>query len=113
MTPVQIPESPQEYRYNMAHTATHSVMESTLRALRHRFRCLDGSRATLQYSHEKSSQIVLACCILHNIALQHGLDIWGEAGCTALEVEEDCNNMETVEMEAYRMRQELVLTHFS
>ncbi|XP_040184134.1 putative nuclease HARBI1 [Rana temporaria] len=113
MTPVQIPESPQEYRYNMAHTATHSVMESTQRALRHRFRCLDGARATLQYSHEKSSQIVLACCILHNIALQHGLDIWCEAECAALEAEEDCNNMETAEIEAYRMRQELVLTHFS
>ncbi|PIO38697.1 hypothetical protein AB205_0219070, partial [Aquarana catesbeiana] len=108
MTPVQIPESPQEYRYNMAHTATHSVMERTQRALRHRFRCLDGSRATLQYSSEKSSQIVLACCILHNIALQHGLDIWCEAGCTALEAEEDCNIMETVETEAYRMRQELL-----
>ncbi|XP_040265101.1 putative nuclease HARBI1 [Bufo bufo] len=113
MTPVQIPETPQEYRYNMAHSATHNVMERALQALRHRFRCLDGSRATLQYSPEKSGQIILACCILHNIALQHGLDIWCDPGPSSMETEEDCNNMEVVETEAYSMRQELILNHFS
>ncbi|XP_075423616.1 putative nuclease HARBI1 [Ascaphus truei] len=113
MTPVQIPESPPEYRYNMAHSATHGVMERTQRALRLRFRCLDGSTATLQYSPEKSAQIVLACCVLHNIALQHGLDIWSEPVAAGLEPEEECGHMEATESEAYRMRQELILTHFN
>ncbi|KAM8939159.1 putative nuclease HARBI1 [Pelodytes ibericus] len=113
MTPVQMAGSSPEYRYNMAHTATHSVMERTQRSLKIRFRCLDGSKATLQYSPEKASQIVLACCILHNIALQHGMDIWNESGTAALEQEEDCGHVESVESEAYRMRQELILTHFS
>ncbi|CAH2325929.1 nuclease HARBI1 [Pelobates cultripes] len=113
MTPVQIPGSSSEYRYNMAHSATHTVMERTQRALRLRFRCLDGSKATLQYSPEKASQIILACCILHNIALQHGLDIWTDSGGPGLEQEEECVHMEPVDSEAYRMRQEIILTHFS
>uniref|UniRef100_A0A8C5QMX2 Putative nuclease HARBI1 n=1 Tax=Leptobrachium leishanense TaxID=445787 RepID=A0A8C5QMX2_9ANUR len=113
MTPLQVPSSSPEYRYNMAHSATHSVMERTQRALRLRFRCLDGSKATLQYSPEKASQIILACCILHNIALQHGLDVWSESASAGREQEEECGHVESVDSEAYRMRQELLLTHFS
>ncbi|XP_053304640.1 putative nuclease HARBI1 [Spea bombifrons] len=113
MTPVQIPGSPPDYRYNMAHTATHCVMERTQQALKRRFRCLDGSKATLQYSPEKASQIIQACCVLHNIALQHGLDIWSDSGTAGLEQEEEYACVESLESEAYRVRQEIILTHFS
>ncbi|NXC07033.1 ALP1 protein, partial [Orthonyx spaldingii] len=50
MTPLHIPETPAEYRYNMAHSTTHSIIERTFRTIRSRFRCLDGSKGTLQYS---------------------------------------------------------------
>lgn len=113
MTPVQTPGCPQEYRYNIVHAATHSIMERTQRALRLCFRCLDGSKATLQYSPEKASQIILACCILHNIALQHGLDIWNESGSAGREQEVECVQVEPVDTEDYRMRQEFILTHFN
>ncbi|NXB54495.1 PREDICTED: putative nuclease HARBI1 [Sturnus vulgaris] len=114
MTPLHIPETPAEYRYNMAHSATHNVIERTFRTIRSRFRCLDGSKGTLQYSPEKSSHIILACCVLHNISLQHGLDVWSAPAAGHMEQsEEEYEQMESVDSEACRVRQELLLTHFS
>ncbi|KAM7108629.1 putative nuclease HARBI1 [Ciconia maguari] len=114
MTPLHIPETPAEYRYNMAHSATHNVIERTFRTIRSRFRCLDGSKGTLQYSPEKSSHIILACCVLHNISLEHGLDVWSSPATGHMEQpEEEYEQMESMDSEACRIRQELLLTHFS
>lgn len=115
MTPLHIPETPAEYRYNMAHSATHSVIEKTFRTLCSRFRCLDGSKGALQYSPEKSSHIILACCVLHNISLEHGMDIWSSpmTGPVDQPPEEEFEHMESLDLEADRIRQELMLAHFS
>uniref|UniRef100_A0A7M4G037 Putative nuclease HARBI1 n=1 Tax=Crocodylus porosus TaxID=8502 RepID=A0A7M4G037_CROPO len=114
MTPLHIPETPPEYRYNMAHSATHNIIERTFRTIRSRFRCLDGSKGTLQYSPEKSSHIILACCVLHNISLEHGLDVWSTSATGQMEqLEEEYEQMESMDSEAYNIRQELLLTHFS
>lgn len=115
MTPLHIPETPAEYRYNMAHSATHSVIEKTFRTLCSRFRCLDGSKGALQYSPEKSSHIILACCVLHNISLEHGMDVWSSpvTGPVEQPPEEEYEHMESLDLEADRIRQELMLTHFS
>lgn len=115
MTPLRVAETPAEYRYNRAHSATHSVIEKTLRALCSRFRCLDGSKGALQYSPEKSSHIILACCVLHNISLEHGMDVWSSPVTGPIEQspEGECELTESLDLEADRIRQELLLTHFS
>ncbi|XP_059911618.1 putative nuclease HARBI1 [Gadus macrocephalus] len=76
LTPVSLPSSPGELQYNLAHAATCEIVDRTFRAIQTRFRCLDGSKGYLQYSPEKSSSILLACCVLHNASLQSGLDAW-------------------------------------
>nr|XP_020654562.1 putative nuclease HARBI1 [Pogona vitticeps]XP_020654571.1 putative nuclease HARBI1 [Pogona vitticeps] len=114
MTPLHIPETPAECRYNMAHSATHNVIERTFRTIRSQFRCLDGSKGTLQYSPEKASHIILACCVLHNISLELGLDVWSSPTVGQMEQpEEEYEHMESLDSEAYQVRQELLLTHFS
>lgn len=114
MTPVQNPETPADYRYNLAHTSTHEIVDRTFRAIQTRFRCLDGSKGYLQYSPEKCANIILACCVLHNVSLQSGLDAWTfertEAKDQSGEVTE---HPDTVDSEALRIRQELILNHFS
>ncbi|XP_006642730.1 putative nuclease HARBI1 isoform X2 [Lepisosteus oculatus] len=114
MTPLQYPETPAEYRYNMAHTATHEIIDRTYRALQTRFRCLDGSKGYLQYSPEKCANIILACCVLHNVSLQTGLDAWTfERTETPDQPDEGCEQMDSMDPEAFRIRQELILNHFS
>ncbi|XP_043938543.1 putative nuclease HARBI1 [Protopterus annectens] len=115
LTPLQILETPADYQYNMAHTATYSIMEQVLTSLRSRFRCLDGSKGTLQYTPEKCGHIVVACCVLHNIALQRGLEL-----CTPEELvkqeqpeAEEYEPVDSIDTEAFHMRQEFIQTHFS
>uniref|UniRef100_A0A3Q3K9V7 Putative nuclease HARBI1 n=1 Tax=Monopterus albus TaxID=43700 RepID=A0A3Q3K9V7_MONAL len=48
MTPVNCPESPAEFQYNVAHTATHEIVDRAFRAIQTRFKCLDGTKGYLQ-----------------------------------------------------------------
>ncbi|XP_076143775.1 putative nuclease HARBI1 [Alosa pseudoharengus] len=114
MTPVQNPEAPADYRYNLAHTSTHEIVDRTFRAIQTRFRCLDGSKGYLQYSPEKCANIILACCVLHNVSLQSGLDAWTFERTEAKDQSDEMTeHPDTVDSEAHRIRQELILNHFS
>lgn len=113
MTPVQFPETPADFRYNLAHTATHEIVDRTFRAIQTRFRCLDGSKGYLQYSPEKCAHIILACCVLHNVSLQSGLDAWTFERTEAPDQSEEVDEKtEDVDSEAVQIRQELILSHF-
>ncbi|XP_051866528.1 putative nuclease HARBI1 [Pristis pectinata] len=83
MTPLRCPQTEAERRYNKAHSKTWITVEHTIRILKQRFRCLDRSRGALQYSPHKVSKMIIACCILHNFALQRGLNFEEER-------DEDC-----------------------
>lgn len=48
MTPVDSPVSSAELQYNLAHAATHEIVERTFRAIQSRFKCLDGTKGYLQ-----------------------------------------------------------------
>lgn len=48
MTPVEHPESPAEFQYNLSHATTHEIVDRTFRAIQTRFRCLDGTNGWLQ-----------------------------------------------------------------
>ncbi|XP_030069244.1 putative nuclease HARBI1 [Microcaecilia unicolor] len=75
LTPLAMPRSDAEKRYNEAHIATRCTIERMFGVLKSRFRCLHISGGSLQYSPEKVADIVLVCCMLHNITLKHHLDI--------------------------------------
>ncbi|XP_030045768.1 putative nuclease HARBI1 [Microcaecilia unicolor] len=75
LTPFAVPHSDAEKCYNQAHISTRCTIERTFGVLKSRFRCLHISGGSLLYSPEKVADIVLVCCMLHNIALKHHLDI--------------------------------------
>ncbi|XP_068089692.1 putative nuclease HARBI1 isoform X2 [Hyperolius riggenbachi] len=75
LTPIKDPKTKAEKNYNAAHKAAHSIIEHTFGSLKSRFRCLDRSGGVLQYSPEKGAQIILACCILHNLAVSRNVHV--------------------------------------
>uniref|UniRef100_A0A3Q2VQ34 Putative nuclease HARBI1 n=2 Tax=Haplochromini TaxID=319058 RepID=A0A3Q2VQ34_HAPBU len=114
MTPVDCPESPAEFRYNLAHAATREIVDRTFRAIQTRFRCLDGTKGYLQYSPERSSSILLACCVLHNASLQSGLDAWTLERTEPLEQPKSLNQRpEDRDSQAEDLRRQLIFKHFS
>lgn len=114
LTSVDYPESPAEFQYNLAHSTTHEIVDRTFRAIQTRFKCLDGTKGYLQYSPERSSSIILACCVLHNASLQSGLDAWTLERTDPREPPERAEEKpEDKDHEAVELRKELILKHFS
>uniref|UniRef100_A0A3B5RDP1 Putative nuclease HARBI1 n=1 Tax=Xiphophorus maculatus TaxID=8083 RepID=A0A3B5RDP1_XIPMA len=114
MTPVESPGTAAEFQYNLAHTVTHEIVDRTFRAIQTRFRCLDGIKGNLQYSPERSSSILLACCVLHNASLHSGLDAWTLERTEPLEQPKGPEQtLEDRDSEAEELRKHIILKHFS
>ncbi|XP_037503401.1 putative nuclease HARBI1 [Rhipicephalus sanguineus] len=60
-----------EGKYNSGHASMRSIVERCIGLLKSRFRCLQRYR-TLHYSPERSSIIVAACAVLHNLCIEEG-----------------------------------------
>ncbi|XP_040072436.2 putative nuclease HARBI1 [Ixodes scapularis] len=65
MTPFLVPSSSPEEEYNKAHITTRCIVERTIGQLKRRFNCL---HAELRMLPKRCCDIVVACCILHNLA---------------------------------------------
>ncbi|KAJ1153080.1 hypothetical protein NDU88_005847 [Pleurodeles waltl] len=80
LTPVRNPRTRAEERYNEAHGRTRRVIERTFGLLKARFRCLHMTGGSLMYSPKKVCHIIVACCMLHNLALRRGVPFLQEDG---------------------------------
>ena len=73
MVPYTAPATVRQLAYNRKHARARIIIEQAFGVLKQRFRCLDKSGGTLQYSPKKVASFFVACCVLHNIAKRHGL----------------------------------------
>ncbi|KAJ1209682.1 hypothetical protein NDU88_005055, partial [Pleurodeles waltl] len=80
LTPVRNPRTRAEERYNEAHEWTRRVIERTFGLLKARFRCLHMTGGSLFYSPRKVCQIIIACSMLHNLALRRQVPFLQEDG---------------------------------
>ncbi|KAK0154030.1 putative nuclease HARBI1 [Merluccius polli] len=62
------PEPGPQQRFNVAHCRTRAWVEMTLGILKSRFQCLQKLRVT----PERACDIIVACVVLHNIAIIRG-----------------------------------------
>ncbi|KAM7315742.1 putative nuclease HARBI1 [Ixodes scapularis] len=76
MTPFLSPSSAAEVRYNTAHTTTRCIVERTIGQLKRRFHCL---HAELRMEPSRCCDIIVACCVLHNLAKRYPCAMPGTA----------------------------------
>ncbi|XP_029348125.1 putative nuclease HARBI1 isoform X2 [Acyrthosiphon pisum] len=72
LTPILNPSSAAEIHYNTKQMCTRSLIERCNGVLKARFRCLIKDR-TLHYNPEKSSAIINACVVLHNLCITYNV----------------------------------------
>ncbi|KAJ1185262.1 hypothetical protein NDU88_002056 [Pleurodeles waltl] len=80
LTPVRNPRTRAEEHYNEAPGRTRRIIECTFGLLKARFRCLHLTGGSLCYSPKKECQIIVACCMLHNLALRRRVPFLQEDG---------------------------------
>ncbi|KAJ1091715.1 hypothetical protein NDU88_004832 [Pleurodeles waltl] len=80
LTPVRNPRTRAEERYNEAHGRTRRIIERTFGLLKARFRFLHMTGGSLIYSPKKVCQIIVACCILHNLVSRRQVPFLQEDG---------------------------------
>ncbi|KAJ1205808.1 hypothetical protein NDU88_001234 [Pleurodeles waltl] len=80
LTPVRNPRTRAEELYSEAHGRTRRVIERTFGLLKARLRCLHMTGGSLFYSPKKVCQIIVACCMLHNLALRQQVPFLQEDG---------------------------------
>nr|XP_020463569.1 putative nuclease HARBI1 [Monopterus albus] len=68
MTPYPEPAAGPQQRFNVAHCRTRARVEMTIGLLKARFHCLRHLRVT----PERACDIIVACVVLHNIAIIRG-----------------------------------------
>ncbi|XP_054709068.1 putative nuclease HARBI1 [Uloborus diversus] len=77
MTPYPKEETARQTRFNRKLASARSCVERCNGVLKARFRCLFNHR-TLHYQPYIASQIILACCVLHNMCMLHNVE-WEES----------------------------------
>ncbi|KAJ1190558.1 hypothetical protein NDU88_007296 [Pleurodeles waltl] len=80
LTPVRNPGTRAEERYNEAHGWSRRVIEHTFSLLKARFRRLHMTGGSLFYSPKKVCEIIIACSMLHNLALRRRVPFLQEDG---------------------------------
>ena len=68
ITPYPDPEPGPQQNFNWAHSRTRARVEMTIGLLKARFRCL----RHLRVAPERACDIIVACVVLHNIAIIRG-----------------------------------------
>ncbi|XP_026170530.1 putative nuclease HARBI1 [Mastacembelus armatus] len=114
LTPVCEPANDRETRFNEAHAKIHDVMRVTLGSMKRRFRCLMQLGYAQEGTLNKKSNIIKACCVLHNIAKKFSVPPPPVAGkIEPLHPGKAYSAPRDIIPEALKARQKLIESNFS
>ncbi|XP_069098372.1 putative nuclease HARBI1 [Pleurodeles waltl] len=114
LTPVRYPATAEEDRFKVAHGRMRRVIKRSFGLLVARFWCLHMSRGALLYRPLKVCQIVVAYCMLHNLAMSRHIPLLDEevaaghvANDGAIDSDEEADNEDAADT-----RTELIQQYF-
>lgn len=114
LTPVSEPANDNETRFNEAHARIHNIMRTTLGYMKRRFKCLMQLGFAQEGCLDKKSNIIKACCVLHNIAKKFSVPSPPLTGKTEnLHPGKQRLFSTEINPEALKARQELIDSNFS
>ncbi|XP_047464762.1 putative nuclease HARBI1 [Mugil cephalus] len=114
LTPVSEPANDNEVRFNEAHAKIHNVMQTTVGSMKRRFKCLMQLGFAQEGSLNKQSNIIKACCVLHNIAKKFSVPPPPAFGkIEPLPPAKQHSVPVEINPDALKARQELIDSHFS
>ena len=108
LTPIALTETAEEAHFNTAHALVRSVVERSIGMLKGRWRCLDASGGRLLYDPKKVCQVILGCCVLHNICVSRGIELAEEKMCMDPDDHPPIPAGENMHITALRRRRELI-----
>lgn len=115
-TPLANPVTPEQRRYNAAHIKARNVVERTFGVWKKRFPCLSRGLGNVLPT---VSNIIVACAVLHNIAITTRDELPEDAEEIELFEEEDVDNPIPIDFapaqrnEGFAVRQALIEAHFT
>lgn len=115
-TPVANPTTPQQRRFNAVHSKTRNVVERAFGLWKRRFPCL---RRGLGNALPTVSNIIVACAVLHNIAITNRDEDPEEEDESPEDAEEEnddpilINPILAQRNEGFAVRQALIEAHFT
>lgn len=108
------PANKKEARFNEAHEKIHNIVWTTLDCMKRRFKCLMQLGFAQEGSLDKKSNIIKACCVLHNIAKKFSVPPPPVTGKNEhLHLEKLSSEPTEPKPEALKARQELINGNFS
>ncbi|KAK3715217.1 hypothetical protein QZH41_018323 [Actinostola sp. cb2023] len=110
LTPVSIPSTSGEERYNTTHKKTRNVVERAFGILKSRFRCLHKSTGCLLFNPERSCKVIYVCFILHNMCTNKKLPL--HENVDVVEEEED-NALHEEQQDGKSARESLIQLRFT
>ncbi|XP_077359366.1 putative nuclease HARBI1 [Festucalex cinctus] len=110
LTPVPDPINEAQAKFNAAHAKLREVARATLRSLKWRFRCLN----QLGFEQHKLTNVVKACCVLHNIAMKFSVPLpQGHEIFDDHQPRNPCSELPGICPDAVKARQDIIDTKFS
>ena len=106
LTPIPSPAPGKEKRFNLSHARTRSAIERAFGVLKRRFYCLG---QTLRTKLSTSRAIIMACAVLHNIAISSRIPITEEDADIPVDAEEEVeHDMNDLARMGFQLRNSIV-----